>query len=127
MTSRFEPDYSNGNIPDEHEEQRFFITQFRKRWPSVRIFAIPNGGSRGIREAAKLKAEGVSAGVPDLFIPEWLCWVEMKKTKGGRVSPEQADWHGYLIGIGQRVQVCAGWQEAMLFVEQVAESANQNA
>jgi hypothetical protein len=36
--------------------------------------------------------EGVSPGVPDLFIPDWLLWVEMKREKGGRVSPEQKDW-----------------------------------
>lgn len=127
MTSRFELDYSDGNIPSEHEEQRFFIMQLRKQWPGVRVIAIPNGGARGIREAARLKAEGVSPGVPDLFIPEWLCWVEMKKIKGGRVSPDQSSWHGYLIGIGHRVQVCAGWKEAMEFVTSVAHSANQTA
>lgn len=33
------------------------------------IFAIPNGGARHPAVAAKLKAEGVKAGVPDLFLP----------------------------------------------------------
>ena len=68
MISRFEPDYSDGNIPDEHEEQRFFIMQFRKRWPSVRIFAIPNGGSRNKIEAAKMKGTGTLAGVWDFVV-----------------------------------------------------------
>ena len=31
------------------------------------------------------------------------------------MSPDQASWHGYLIGIGHQVQVCAGWKEAMEF------------
>lgn len=32
-------------------------------------FAIPNGGKRNKAVAGKLKAEGVKAGVPDLFLP----------------------------------------------------------
>lgn len=33
------------------------------------IHAIPNGGLRDKRVAAKLKAEGAKAGIPDLFLP----------------------------------------------------------
>lgn len=33
------------------------------------IFAIPNGGHRNKATAGRLKAEGVKAGVPDLFLP----------------------------------------------------------
>ncbi len=32
-------------------------------------FAIPNGGERNAAVASRLKAEGVKAGVPDIFIP----------------------------------------------------------
>ena len=32
------------------------------------FFAVPNGGLRNVRVAAQLKAEGVKAGVADLFI-----------------------------------------------------------
>jgi len=32
------------------------------------FFAIPNGGLRNIKVAAKLKQEGVKAGVADLFV-----------------------------------------------------------
>jgi hypothetical protein len=39
-------------------------------YPDVRrlSFHIPNGGNREIQEAVKLKAMGVTAGVPDIFI-----------------------------------------------------------
>ena len=37
-------------------------------------FAIPNGGHRHPAVAAKLKAEGATPGVPDLFIPQWRTW-----------------------------------------------------
>lgn len=33
------------------------------------IFAIPNGGQRSKAQGGKLKAEGVRAGIPDLFLP----------------------------------------------------------
>jgi hypothetical protein len=86
-------------IPTEHEEQRELVRWFRQTWPGVRIFAIPNGGARSPATAGRLKAEGVSSGVPDLFIPAWGLWVEMKRTKGGSLSAEQKDWIVYLESV----------------------------
>lgn len=96
------------SVPTEHEEQREFVSWFRRTHPGVRIFAVPNGGRRGMAEAARLKVEGVSAGVPDLHVPAWNLWVEMKRTKGGRVDAPQADWHAYLRDIGHVVIVAKG-------------------
>jgi hypothetical protein len=59
-----------------------------------------------------LKAEGVSSGVPDLFVPAWGLWVEMKRTKGGAVSAEQKDWIKYLEEVGYCVKVCKGAEAA---------------
>jgi hypothetical protein len=83
-------------ILTEHEEQRELVRWFHQTFHGVRIFAIPNGGKRSIAAAARIKAEGVSAGVPDLFIPAWRLWVEMKRVKGGSLSAEQKDWIAYL-------------------------------
>lgn len=85
-------------IPTEHEEQRELVKWFRQTFRGVRIFAIPNGGLRSLSVAAKLKAEGVSSGVPDLCVPAWRLWIEMKRIKGGSVSAEQKDWMAYLEG-----------------------------
>ena len=63
-------------------------------------------------QGASLKAEGVQAGIPDLFVPEWLLWVEMKRETGGVVSPVQRDWIAYLEGIGHRVIVGRGFENA---------------
>lgn len=101
------------SVPSEHLEQVYFVSWFRRTFPGVRIFAIPNGGARGMREAARFKAEGVSAGVPDLCIPEWLLWVEMKRQKGGTVAPAQKDWHAYLVSAGHTVMVCRGCDDAI--------------
>ena len=98
-------------IPSEHLEQVRFISWFRKT-QGTRIFAIPNGGHRHIAVAAKMKATGQSPGVPDLFIPAWNVWVEMKRSKGGRLSPEQKDWIEYLTGAGHTAIVGYGFEDA---------------
>ena len=99
-------------IPTEHEEQREVVRWFRQTYKGVRIFAIPNGGARSPATAGRLKAEGVSSGVPDLFVPAWGLWVEMKRTKGGAVSSEQKDWIKYHEEVGYCVKVCKGAEAA---------------
>lgn len=99
-------------IPTEHEEQREVVRWFRQTWPGVRIFAIPNGGHRHPAVAAKLKATGTSSGVPDLFIPAWRLWVEMKRVKGGSLSAEQKDWIQYLESVNYRCIVGKGADDA---------------
>ena len=74
--------------------------------PGAVITHIPNGGKRNPREAMRLVVEGVSSGVPDLFVPEWLLWVEMK-TKIGIVSKQQKDWIDYLNGIPGHTAIVA--------------------
>jgi hypothetical protein len=76
-------------VPSEHSEQIGFVNWFRGRFPGVLIHAIPNGGFRSIALARRLVAEGVVAGIPDLFVPEWRLWIEMKRTHGGVVSQAQ--------------------------------------
>lgn len=83
-------------VPSEDQEQMLLVQWFRRTYTGVRIFAIPNGGHRHPAVAAKLKATGTSSGVPDLFIPAWRLWVEMKRVKGGSLSAEQKDWIAYL-------------------------------
>jgi len=98
--------------PSEHSEQVGFINWFRVKYPNVLIFAIPNGEKRAITVAKRLKAEGVVRGIPDLFIPQWTLWVEMKRISGGRLSPEQRGMIQYLEGIGQKVIVAKGAADA---------------
>ena len=104
-------------VPTEHEEQRNLVRWFRQTFKDVRIFAIPNGSQRSRTTGAKLKAEGVSAGVPDLFVPAWCLWIEMKRAEGGSVSAEQRDWHAYLRSIGHTVLVCRGFSHAKEEIE----------
>lgn len=98
----------------EHEEQCLLVNWFEIQFPQVRIFAIPNGTwSKNIQVAMKAKREGVRKGVPDLYIPEWKLWIEMKREKGGSVSKEQKDWHEYLSSkCGDEVIIGKGFKDA---------------
>ena len=86
------------------------------------IFAVPNGGARHVAVAAKLKAEGVKRGVPDVCLPVSRggyhgLWIELK-APGGRTSEAQDWWIARLLREGYLVQVVTGeWTEAKTIVE----------
>jgi len=98
--------------PSEDYEQMLFVQWFKRTYPTIKFFSIPNGGHRHIAVAVKMKATGQSPGVPDLHIPAWKLWVEMKKTTGGKLSPDQKEWKYYLEGIGHTVIIGSGFEDA---------------
>ena len=98
----------NDDLPSEDHEQMHFVQWFRRTYPGVLIYAIPNGGARHPAVAAKMKATGTVKGIPDLHVPAWSLWIEMKRQKGGTVSPEQKEQMDYLESIGHTCMVCAG-------------------
>lgn len=108
-------------VPTESIEQSRLFQWARMQqghWPELQLlYHIPNGGSRHRLEAVHLKQQGVRAGVPDLCLPVARdgchgLYVEMKRTKGGRVSPEQMGWMEALKAEGYMVAVCQGWEMA---------------
>jgi len=108
-------------LPTEHQEQVLFCSWaaiYSMREPALRLlFAIPNGGKRSIKTAKALKAEGVKAGVPDLFLPVprggFLgCFIEMKRAKGGVISKEQRAFADGLRAQGFQVLTCRGAAQA---------------
>ena len=99
-------------MESEHLQQVRLVSWFRRSYPGVRIFAIPNGGGRSMAQGASLKAEGVSPGVPDLFVPAWGMWIEMKREKNGTLSPAQSDWISYLDDCGYQCIVGNGFEDA---------------
>lgn len=107
------------SMESEHLQQVRLVAWFRRTYPGVRVFAIPNGGARSGVQGAKLKAEGVSPGVPDICVPAWNLWVEMKREAGGVVSPVQKDWIAYLESIGHTVIIGRGFEDAKRQIEDV--------
>lgn len=81
------------------------------------LFAIPNGGKRDKITAAKLKAEGVKAGVPDLMLPVARggyhgLFIELK-VGDNRPSKSQKEWIAHLLNQGYDCAVCWEWTQAM--------------
>jgi hypothetical protein len=113
-------------IPLEEEEQGIFIKWFRLAHPSILIFAIPNGGYRHKLTAIKLKKSGVVPGVPDIFIPKWKLWVEMKRIKHGSLTANQREIIEYLQTCGYKVIVARGFDDAKAKVEQFVANFAQN-
>lgn len=96
------------------------------------LFAVPNGARTSMGTAAKLSAEGMSPGVPDLAIPLPVAggptglWIEMK-TPTGRVSPEQLAWHAVLSEAGHRVVVCRSSEAAIAELRAYARAVQAEA
>lgn len=121
---------------DEHNEQVVFFNRIRTlamndtRFADAasRTFAIPNGGGRSKREAGRLKAEGVLAGVSDIFcaVPRngrHGLFIEMKSLTGSP-SREQREWIAESECQGYAAACCRGADEAMrVWREYVEQSA----
>lgn len=68
----------------EDQIQAKIIIHYRNQFKGL-IFSVPNGGTRNIIEAKKLKATGLLSGVADLIIlkPNAECiFIEVKTTIG---------------------------------------------
>jgi hypothetical protein len=115
----------NSLLSSEHLEQSYFVAWFRQNYPDFWIFAIPNGGMREKMIAAKLKTEGVSSGVPDLYIPALKIWIEMKSATG-KLSPVQKQWIEYLRNLGDTVLVAYGNLAAQEMIREEIEKIIKN-
>lgn len=113
---------------EESQSQRALITWWKYAhrglgvpWEHL-LFAIPNQGGRGREtEGGRLKAEGLRAGVSDLFlaVPRGGyagLFIEMKTPKG-RVSDEQKEFQARAIGQGYWATVARGWDQARAEIE----------
>ena len=102
----------------EHTEQTFFVSRVHELYPAALLFAVPNGGRRGKAEAARLKDEGVLAGVSDLVLLEarggYLgALIEMKRADGGHgLTPAQSKFLGRARRRGYLAIQCDGADEA---------------
>jgi hypothetical protein len=86
-------------------------------FPELRwLHANPNGGFRDKRTAMTLKAEGVKAGIADLFLPSPKCgyyglYIEMKLPKE-KQRKEQIEFEAFVKGEGYAYSVCYSWIDA---------------
>jgi VRR-NUC domain protein len=95
------------------------VKWFRYQYPHLVIYAVPNGGSRNVREAQRLKAEGVLAGVADLVVllPQGKSlYIEMK-VKGNRQTDNQKDFQEKVTTLGHTYVVCYTFKEFQQVIE----------
>ena len=95
----------------EHHLQTACVGWFRIQYPHLAtlLFAVPNGGARNEITGARLKDEGVTAGVADLLllVPNGThhgLAIEMK-TRTGRQSESQRMWQAAVEAQGYRYEV----------------------
>lgn len=113
--------------------------EVREKYPELRwMFAIPNGGFRDKITAARLRAQGVKAGVPDIFLPvirgEWGgLFIEMKKpkddndkrSKKGKTQNTQNEYLTYLQNNNYGAIICYGFEDARKTIVSYLEYNNQ--
>jgi hypothetical protein len=81
------------------------------------VFAIPNGGSRNMIEAAKMKGTGTTPGMPDLCIlgcndqGPTTHFLEVKSANG-RPSLPQLNMHDRLLDLQHEVAICRSIDDA---------------
>ena len=107
-----------GPTEAQHQEALFeFLARLEQRDPrAALIFHVPNGGARHKATAARLKAQGVRPGVPDVLAPiaahgHHGLALELKR-RGGRLAAHQEAWLDALEAQGWRCVVAWQWEDA---------------
>ncbi|URD40670.1 VRR-NUC domain-containing protein [Pseudomonas sp. BYT-5] len=108
-------------VDREGPEQAALMKEIELRYPDVfeLMYHVPNGGHRLKEVAAKLKAQGVKAGIPDLVLPMarggyFGLYIEFKSTVDpAAVSPSQQACIRRLNDQGYLAVVCRGHFDAM--------------
>lgn len=113
---------------EEHRIQCACVRWFRFQYPSLSgvLFAIPNGGRRDAATGARMKEEGVVAGVSDLILlrgsgPYGALCIEMK-TPSGRQSETQKKWQRIAEENGAKYVVCRSLDDFMKEIEEYLKS-----
>lgn len=117
----------NGGL-SEHSMQAAVIDWALLQAPSLpalaAMFAVPNGARVVPSVAARLKREGMRAGVPDLIVPvpagEFIGLTIEMKTADGWVGHDQKAWHSMLRAVGHRVEVCRSIESACAVLREYA-------
>ena len=92
------------------------VRWFRLQYPEYAhlLFAVPNGGSRNLKEAAHLKQQGVTAGVSDLIllVPSYPCpflCIEMKVGRNKQTEAQKA-FQQQVESVGGAYVVCYSFE-----------------
>ena len=117
-------------MPRHHEDaEQAALFDWAAYYPELKwMHAIANGGYRNKKEAARLKRQGVKAGVADIFLPlptdqHQGLYLEMKRRKQdgrSRVTDNQGDFLFAMTELGYKCVVCHGVDEAIQTIKEYA-------
>lgn len=112
---------------ERHEQATYFSWLHFLRHDGVRVgdfaFAVPNGSylhgdiAKRAIQGNMLRAQGVRAGVPDVFLelpvtPYHGLRIEFKRIGAAKPGDDQSIWHARLRSRGYYVAVCYGFEQA---------------
>lgn len=98
----------------EDKIQIALVSHIRMRGMPDMVPIHVNNNPRSARDGARLKAKGMIAGVPDMvYAYRGLTFWHEVKTKKGRLSPEQKQFHKRLEDAGHLVIVTYGLDDAL--------------
>lgn len=119
---------TKNTTPLESKEQANFVRWLDER--GIKLFSATAQSTftnwKGIN---KNIAAGVRKGIPDLIIclpsiqtktkKNILCFVEMKRIKGGRVGKEQKEWVDFINSVDGDIEatICYGAEEAKIYID----------
>lgn len=111
----------------EHKLQAACVRWYRLQYPKMKhnLFAVPNGSKRDVIIGAKLKEEGVLAGVADLILLKsnrfyGALLIEMK-TPEGRQSDTQKEWQQKITDDGFKYVIVRSLEDFQREVKQFLE------
>ena len=101
---------------DEDDLQTAIVDWFALQYPEFAgmFFAVANGGQRNAREGARLKKQGLRAGVSDLIllVPRPHVLLLEVKVKGGKLSDAQKIWLAAAAALGHTTAVAYDFHAA---------------
>ena len=100
--------------PHESWEQQSLVAELDRLEPGILMEINPAAGMKlDKRMSAAVKTLGYQAGTLDIFLPEYRVYIELKRQKGGSLSPEQKARIPRLESAGYRVIVARGAVDAI--------------
>jgi hypothetical protein len=105
---------TKNTTPHESWEQQSLVAELERIEPGILIETNPAAGMKLTKAmATKTKTLGYQAGTLDIFLPEHRVYIELKRQKGGSLSPEQKARILRLESAGYRVIVAMGAVDAI--------------
>ena len=105
---------AKNTTPHESWEQQSLVAELERLEPGILMEINPAAGMKlDKRMAATVKTFGYQAGTLDIFLPEHRVYIELKRQKGGALSPEQKARIPRLEAAGYRVIVARGAVDAI--------------